>query len=57
LVALTFAWTRLVSQNGLEFVLPVRAALIQILLACLLVSNVNPLDLLRPSARKAEPDA
>ncbi len=37
LVALTFVWTRLVSQNGLEFVLPVRAALIQILLACLLV--------------------
>lgn len=37
LVVLTFVWTRLVSQNGLEFVLPVRAALIQILLACLLV--------------------
>jgi peptidoglycan/LPS O-acetylase OafA/YrhL len=37
LVALTFAWTRLVSQAELEFVLPVRAALILVLLACLLV--------------------
>jgi peptidoglycan/LPS O-acetylase OafA/YrhL len=33
----TFVWTRLVSTQGLELVLPVRAALIQILLACLLV--------------------
>src|SRR5215470_4037918 len=30
----TFIWTRLVSTQGLELVLPVRAALIQILLAC-----------------------
>ena len=33
----TFVWTRLVSRDGLELVLPVRAALIQMLLACLLV--------------------
>jgi peptidoglycan/LPS O-acetylase OafA/YrhL len=32
----TFVWTRLVSSHGLELVLPVRAALIEILLACLL---------------------
>ena len=31
-----FGWTKLVSQGGTEFVLPVRAALIEILLACLL---------------------
>jgi peptidoglycan/LPS O-acetylase OafA/YrhL len=37
LVVATFAWTRLVSREGLDFVLPIRAALIQILLACLLV--------------------
>jgi peptidoglycan/LPS O-acetylase OafA/YrhL len=37
LLALTFFWTRLVSREGLEFVLPVRAALILVLLACLLV--------------------
>jgi peptidoglycan/LPS O-acetylase OafA/YrhL len=37
LVALTFVWTRLVSRDGLEFILPVRAALILLLLACLLV--------------------
>ena len=37
LLALTFVWTRLVSREGLELVLPVRAALILILLACLLV--------------------
>ena len=37
LVVATFVWTRLVSRHGLELVLPVRAALIQILLACLLV--------------------
>ncbi len=37
LLAVTFAWTRLVSREGLELVLPVRAALILILLACLLV--------------------
>ncbi len=32
----TFIWTRLLSSHGLELVLPVRAALIEILLACLL---------------------
>jgi peptidoglycan/LPS O-acetylase OafA/YrhL len=37
LLAVTFAWTRLVSHEGLELVLPVRASLILILLACLLV--------------------
>ena len=37
LVAATFAWTRLVSHEELELVLPIRAALILVLLACLLV--------------------
>ena len=37
LVAVTFFWTRLVSRDGLELILPVRAALILLLLACLLV--------------------
>jgi len=37
LLAVTFVWTRLLSREGLELVLPVRAALILILLACLLV--------------------
>jgi peptidoglycan/LPS O-acetylase OafA/YrhL len=37
LLAVSFVWTRLVSREGLELVLPVRAALIQMLLACLLV--------------------
>jgi peptidoglycan/LPS O-acetylase OafA/YrhL len=37
LLAVTFVWTRLVSRQGLEVVLPVRAALILMLLACLLV--------------------
>jgi peptidoglycan/LPS O-acetylase OafA/YrhL len=37
LVAVTFVWTRLVSRDGLELILPVRAALILLLLACLLV--------------------
>ena len=37
LLAATFVWTRLVSREGLELVLPVRAALIEMLLACLLV--------------------
>ena len=37
LLAVTFVWTRLVSREGLELVLPVRAALILVLLACLLV--------------------
>src|SRR5262245_9461558 len=37
LLAVTFIWTRLVSRQGLELVLPVRAALVLLLLACLLV--------------------
>src|SRR6201997_3361743 len=37
LLAVTFVWTRLVSREELQLVLPVRAALILILLACLLV--------------------
>jgi peptidoglycan/LPS O-acetylase OafA/YrhL len=37
LLAVTFTWTRLVSREGLELVLPIRAALILVLLACLLV--------------------
>ena len=37
LLALTFVWTRLISREELELVLPVRAALILVLLACLLV--------------------
>lgn len=37
LLAVTFIWTRLVSRQGLELVLPVRAAFILMLLACLLV--------------------
>jgi peptidoglycan/LPS O-acetylase OafA/YrhL len=37
LLAITFVWTHFVSQGGLAFVLPVRAALILMLLACLLV--------------------
>jgi peptidoglycan/LPS O-acetylase OafA/YrhL len=37
LLAVTFVWTRLVSRQGLELVLPVRASLILVLLACLLV--------------------
>jgi peptidoglycan/LPS O-acetylase OafA/YrhL len=37
LLAVTFVWTRLVSHAGLELVLPVRAALILMLLACLLL--------------------
>ncbi len=37
LLAVTFAWTVLVSRQGLTFVLPVRASLILMLLACLLV--------------------
>lgn len=36
-LAVTFVWTRLVSDQGLELVLPVRAAVILILLACFLV--------------------
>jgi peptidoglycan/LPS O-acetylase OafA/YrhL len=37
LLAVTFAWTLLVSRQGLELLLPVRASLILMLLACLLV--------------------
>jgi peptidoglycan/LPS O-acetylase OafA/YrhL len=37
LLAITFVRTRLVSRDGLDLVLPVRAALILMLLACLLV--------------------
>ena len=37
LTAITFVWTRVVSRQELELVLPVRAALILMLLACLLV--------------------
>ena len=37
LAAVTYVWTLLVSREGLEFVLPVRAALFETLLACLLV--------------------
>jgi peptidoglycan/LPS O-acetylase OafA/YrhL len=37
LLLLTFLWTRLVSRDSMELVLPVRAAVIQVLLACLLV--------------------
>jgi peptidoglycan/LPS O-acetylase OafA/YrhL len=37
LITVTFVWTRLVSREELELVLPVRASLILILLACLLV--------------------
>jgi peptidoglycan/LPS O-acetylase OafA/YrhL len=37
LLVLTFTWTRLVSRDSMELVLPVRAAVIQVLLACLLI--------------------
>jgi peptidoglycan/LPS O-acetylase OafA/YrhL len=37
LLVVTFAWTRVVSHQGLELVLPVRASLIVMLLGCLLV--------------------
>lgn len=37
LLAVTFVWTRVVSRGELELILPVRAALILVLLACLLV--------------------
>jgi peptidoglycan/LPS O-acetylase OafA/YrhL len=36
LLTVTFVWTRLVSSEGLDLVLPVRAALILMLLTCLL---------------------
>jgi peptidoglycan/LPS O-acetylase OafA/YrhL len=37
LLAVTFLWTRLVSRGELALVLPIRAALIQVLLGCLLL--------------------
>lgn len=37
LLIVTFGWTRLVSRESMELVLPVRASLIQVLLGCLLV--------------------
>ena len=37
LLLLTFVWTRLVSRDSMELVLPVRAAVVQVLLACLLI--------------------
>jgi peptidoglycan/LPS O-acetylase OafA/YrhL len=37
LLAVTFVWTRLVSRQELELVLPIRAGLVLILLACLLL--------------------
>lgn len=37
LLVLTFVWTRLVSRDSMELVLPSRAAVIQVLLACLLI--------------------
>lgn len=37
LLVISFVWTRLITRAGLELVLPVRAGLIEILLACLLV--------------------
>jgi peptidoglycan/LPS O-acetylase OafA/YrhL len=37
LFALTFAWTRLMSRQDLELVMPVRAGLVLMLLGCLLV--------------------
>jgi peptidoglycan/LPS O-acetylase OafA/YrhL len=41
LMAVTFVWTRLISREGLELILPVRAALILLLLACLLVGALT----------------
>jgi peptidoglycan/LPS O-acetylase OafA/YrhL len=37
LLATTYIWTHLISQGGLDLVLPIRAALILMLLACLLL--------------------
>ena len=37
LLAVTFAWTRFMLREGLDLVLPIRAALILMLLACLLL--------------------
>lgn len=38
LLIVTFGWTRLVSRDAMELVLPVRASAIEVLLACLLVA-------------------
>src|SRR5262249_18497862 len=40
-LTLTFAWTRLVSHDQLDFILPVRAAIILMLLGCLLIRAVT----------------
>jgi len=37
LLLLTFAWTRLGSHHDIELILPIRAALVEILLGCLMV--------------------
>lgn len=37
LLVVTFVWTRLVSRESMELVLPVRASVIQVLLGCLLL--------------------
>ena len=37
LLTVSFVWTRMMSNQGLAFVLPVRSSLIQMLLACLLM--------------------
>ena len=37
LLVVTFVWTRLLSREGLDLILPIRAALILMLMACLLV--------------------
>jgi len=49
LLAVTFLWTRLVSREELTLVLPVRAALIQVLLACLLFRTIIAPDRSRTS--------
>ncbi len=41
LLAISFVWTRFLSRDGLDVVLPVRAALILVLLACLLVWSLT----------------
>lgn len=44
LLAATFVWTRLVSRESMEFVLPVRASVIQVLLGCLLIAALVAAD-------------
>jgi peptidoglycan/LPS O-acetylase OafA/YrhL len=41
LLAITFVWTRMVSREELDLVLPIRAALFEMLLACLLIWALN----------------